>query len=227
MAMIRRLGTVLLQALFFPGLVDAKEPPKAPDGKWIHIPGSVVSYRAIRGVGSSAKVYQCVVAVAPAPKPEAAKPKMLRGSGEPGLDELAWEFVKERIAETPALRNLLPSKELVFQLEMTPPSAETSGYRDFTREAGWQGATQKSGYFTPRPPYPRHAKQFWQEGHGLVKITFSPNTGVPLEAIMDRSTGSRELDVSSIQWAVLHWRNLEPATTPQTRRVPITYKLER
>ena len=217
----------LVALIAFSATAHSQKRPEAQEGKWIHVPGSVVSYRSVRGRGAPAKQYQCVVAVSPAAQPNLVKPRILRSSGEPGLDELAWEFVKDRITKTPALRSMLPTKELVFQLEMTPPSAETSGYRDFTIEAGLEAATRTTGYFTPRPPYPRHARRFWQEGLGLIKITFSRETGKPLEAIMERSTGSRELDVSSIQWAVLHWRNLQPGTTPQIKFVPIRYELRR
>jgi hypothetical protein len=212
-------------AMLIVATASAAPPPSRAGEHWIIVPSKLVSTRAVRGVGVPARSYRCVVEVPRAANVKAVNPRMLTSSGEPALDALGWEYVREKISTTPALKVLLPTKDLVFQLQITPPTVENSEYRQFPEVA--HPDTAEDGYWTPKPPYPYSARRFHEQGTGAVKVTFSHATGRPLEVMMQQSTGSPLLDSSSIQWAALQWRRLRAGAGNgnDVKVVPITYRL--
>ncbi len=202
----------------------AAEGPGKETDSWLVVPSRLVSTRAVRAIGAPAHDYRCILVVPPATNLRSAKPRMLTSTGVPALDSLAWEFVSEKIAQSPALKALLATKELEFKLQITPPSLEKSDYKDHAEQ--YPPPSTDAGYWTPKPVYPFMAQATRAQGAGAVRVTFSNVTGRPIEVIMEQSTGSQLLDSNSIQWAAFQWRWLKPGTGNNVRTVPIKYTLE-
>lgn len=218
------VGVLQLLAMLAVQTSCAADPPEG--GKWIQVPSEIVGVRAVRAAGSPPKTYECVLVVPAGDSPTRAKPRFRQSSGEPALDEVAWEFVRTAMAKSEKLRTLIKSNQLDFRLKLTPPSVAGSVYTHqlFSKKANAQ-VRATVGLLTPPPPYPIDAQRNNEKGGGRVKIRFSQSTGLPTEVVMEQSTGSHLLDASTVQWVALHWRRTQAGPGRDQITVPIVYAL--
>ncbi len=221
----------LLALIFWLGfawltLSRAGEAQAATAGKtnaegWVTVPAAYLSSRLVRAPQVPATVYRVVLDVPPARSAEAAKPKVIGSCGDGAVDGIAWDYVKTVLAGTPALREQNATRELRFQLKLTPTPLDVSRLKLPPEYTG----ISTTNYRTPPPPnYPEAARRARITGSGRIRVNFPAGGGTPLRVTLIESTGSQVLDVTMVQWSMLVWRS--PKTAPEREMiVPVTFLL--
>lgn len=186
----------------------------------VAVPASFLASRLVRPVGAPAPSFRVVVDVPRAASARAARPKIAEGSGDDAVDSVARNYVETTLRTVPRLAEMNQKSELSFPLRLTPPAITPVVYP--STQAFQE--TPSQGFSTPKPNYPRSAKNRRASGVCQVKVTYSATGGRPQLVILENSSGDRVLDGYTVEWVLLTWRSA-PSGSELTRTTTFVYVL--
>ena len=219
----------------------------SPDEKWITVPRGFMASHVVRPAGSRDQIFRAIVDVPPSATAKDAHPNITRASGDDAVDATALDYVKTLLRNGKTLSQQNQRAVLTFQLILHPylamlpapqerptslkPNDTISGMMALDCRAFVsvkQTAPSKHNwyeYWTPKPAYPYHSRQKWENGECDIRITYPPDGGRPKEVAILKSSGHQVLDANSIFYVLGHW--YAPNSPPQqVVKKEVEYRLE-
>jgi hypothetical protein len=178
----------------------------------VRIPTQWLLHRFVRPSSAPAHTYRVSLVVPPGSK----NVKVSQSSGVSDVDQLAADYALDSIANNGPLKALAKTKELVFQLVVTPPMLDTK-----MRSVEGQ---------RPIPPdkelYMPMANTFYTSANqnettsrsGKLAVIFPPQGGYASEAMVTISTGNPAVDRYYLHTAALNWQTSHKSGKEQILR---------
>ncbi len=225
-----RLLWVLISAAAISLAADVQGAGTDPyEGKWIHVPlTDFLDHRVIVLAGSGREEHRVVIECAAAPKWTDVRPKIIKGSGDSTIDQIAFDYVRSLLKQQATLRASSRTSVLVFPLIIVPRLVSvTDAERVLPGPLRPASSTPPGQWRTPTPPYPAAARYYRQDGRGGVELKIRKGQMYPHRVAMTVSVGPDLLDFNSLVFALRYWQVTSPAPNNITRIVPIQYELTR
>lgn len=214
MSFLPRFPLVALSALFSISCVGAHA-AEPGGGEWVRVPDKWLMHRFVRSSMAPAETYRIAIAVPPAPNPKSARPKVVRSSGMEEVDMLAADFVRDSVMRNGSLREMLKTKELYFQLTMTPPALDVK----MRNEKGRRPVPPGEELYTPTGTSIYFSESdLGPSSRGDLAVIFPPGGGYPLAALVYGSSGNTGVDRYYAHTAALNWQTTRKSAQNQMLR---------
>lgn len=128
---------------------------------------------------------------------------------------VAADFVRDSVQRNRALREMLKTKELYFQLTMTPPALDVK----MRSEKGRQPIPAGEELYTPTGTSIYFSEsEFGPSGKGDLAVIFPPGGGYALAAMVTGSSGNTAVDRYYVHTAALNWQTNRKSGSKQMLR---------
>lgn len=186
-------------------------------GDWVKVPDKWLLNRFVRPSTTPAMTFHVAVVVPPGANPKSGA-AIAKSSGDKDVDLLAADYVRDTAVHTKQLSELGKTKELYFQLIITPPALDIN----LRSEAGRRPVPPDQDPYTPQGKaiYLENREAGEQGKTGELAVVFPAGGGHALYAIADRSTGNSGVDRYYVHNAALNWQTAKKASSPQGYRMP-------
>lgn len=205
---------IVFPALVFSLVLAIAAQAAEKKGEWVRIPGKWLLHRFVRSSAAPSHTYK--VALAFPAKSDAAR--IAQSSGSNDIDRVAADFALESIRSNRALSDLSKSKELFFQLVMTPPALDIKmrskeGQRPAPPDKELYMPLSSTFFFDPN-------QNERTSRNGQMVVVFPPLGGYASESIVTISTGNPAVDRYFLHHSVLNWQTTRKSDKEQILRMP-------
>ena len=180
---------------------------------WLPVPAKWLLSRFVRPSTATAKTYRVAIAVPPASNFKSANAKVVKSSGFDAVDAVASDYARETIRNTGALRELSKSKELYFQLTLTPPGLDINMRSEAARRpipAGRELDAPTAPSFFVGPNQNQKTSS-----DGKMVVVFPAEGGFASEVLVTSSTANSAVDRYYLHTAALNWRTTRKSAQEQ------------
>lgn len=189
-------------------------PAAEKEGQWLRIPNQWLLHRFVRPSTAPARTYRVAIAV-----PAGAKQgRIAQSSGNGDVDRVAGDYAQDMIRTSGSLRDMAKSKELYFQLVITPPALDIKmrskeGQRPAPPDKEFYTPTSSTVFFSPN-------QNETTSRPGELVVIFPPGGGYASESIVTVSTGNPAADRYFLHTSALNWQAPRKAAKEQVLRMP-------
>lgn len=200
---------------------ESKAAAKAPEGGWLKIPDAWLINRFVQSSVGPRNSYKVGLVLQPGVK----TPKLTRSSGRSEVDGIAFDYAKHLVSQSPQLREMSKTKELVFNFDVIPPVLDAG---EKSKE-GMQPIPAGESYHTPTAPIltPSRANR----GSALLSkasylVVFPAGSGARYakEGLVLSPGVSADNDLYYIRNAVLNWQTNVTSAKPIAQGFDITLR---
>jgi len=196
----------------FSSLVAGSAPAADKSGEWVRIPARWLLHRFVRPSSAPAHTYRVGIVLPPGSQ----QPRISQSSGLTDVDALAGDYALESVVNNSQLKALARTKELVFQLVVTPPMLDikmrsAEGQRPIP--PGKELSTPMADTF-----YTDANQNETTSRRGKLAVIFPPQGGYASEAIVAVSTGNAAVDRYYLHKAALNWQTSHKSSKEQVLR---------
>lgn len=184
------------------------------EGQWLRIPNQWLLHRFVRPSTASAHTYRVAIAV-----PAGAKQgRIAQSSGNGDVDRVAGDYAQDMIRTNGSLRDMARSKELYFQLVITPPALDIKmrskeGQRPAPPDKELYTPSASSVFFSPN-------QNETTSRPGELVVIFPPGGGYASESSVTVSTGNPAVDRYFLHTSALNWQTTRKSAKEQLLRMP-------
>ena len=182
------------------------------DGAWVNVPNKWLLNRFVRPSSGPARNFRVAVVMPRGANPKVDAPKIAKSSGTPEVDLLAADFVRDSVIHGKPLREMLKTKELYFQLSISPPALDIA----MRSEAGRRPVPAGEESSTPLGAsvyLPNTDGDIGKRGEMIV--IFPAQGGHAHAALVTVSSGNSAIDRYHVHTAALNWQTTKKSSNEQ------------
>jgi hypothetical protein len=184
------------------------------EGQWLRVSSKWLLSRMVRPSTAPAHTYRVAIAVPPGAK----QGRVSQSSGSSDVDRVAVDYAQEMIRSNGSLRDMANSKELYFQLVITPPALDIK----MRSAEGKRPAPPGKELYAPTSPSVFFAanQNETTSRDGELVVIFPPGGGYASEAIVTVSSGNPAVDRYFLHTSALNWQATRKSAQTQVHRGP-------
>ncbi len=195
----------------------AEKKAEADAGQWVRIPSDFTLQRVVQSASGPMRTYRVVIIV-----PRGGQgARVGKTCGRSAIDAVAFDYAGEMARKNAALREMNKTKELAFQLIVSPPALDASN----RNEDGQKPIPAGKEFSTPMPEQLLYRRGMQDNGlEGEFLVTFGPQGGYPVEVMVAKSTGDPGTDLFYLRHFLCNWQTSKKTPRGIEYRIPIGVK---
>ena len=188
-------------------------------GEWVRVSNRWLLDRFVRCSNTPAKEYRVAISIPARSDLRLVKPTVVRSSGDKDIDLVAADYARQTARNTASLREMAKTKELYFQLSLTPPALDINMRSEAGRRAMPSGSEVSMPEEKSIPINPRDSGEM--DKIGTMAIVFPPGGGHAMWGTIPVSTYNAGADRYYLHNAVLNWQISRKSSQEQVLRKEI------